>query len=139
MAHGILQNMIEKNKLVGQIEVGSAGTNPLMFGHPYHKSTIKVLAIHGIEFHGRSRTIDYDDLVYFDYILALDNSIKSDLLDLDIRKEFVQKIDCLLSYATKPPSVLDVPDPYYGTFENFEDCYTMIHDACTNLFQKIKK
>ena len=139
MAQGVFQKIVDDHGLTESYEISSAGTNPFMFGHHFHKNTLAILEQNGINLEGRSRTVDYDDLVFFDHILALDTSVQTDLLDLDIKKEFVHKIQCLMEYATNPPAVLDVPDPYYGGIEGFEHSYKLISDCCKNLFEKVNK
>ena len=48
------------------------------------------------------------------------------------------KIRRLLSFSRKYPN-LDVPDPYYGGNEGFEENLDMIHDAVQNLVREISQ
>ena len=53
-------------------------------------------------------------------------------------KEDVQKVRMILN-ETKPNSNLNVPDPYYGGNDGFENVYQMLDTACTIIADKIKE
>ena len=91
----------------------------------------------GIDISGqRSRQVSDRDFAEYDYILVMDGANHAHL----IRRAAAQhqeKIRRLLSFSRKYPN-LDVPDPYYGGADGFEENLDMIQDAVRHLVQEIE-
>ncbi len=90
----------------------------------------------GYDFTGiQSRQVQDSDFVEFDVILAADNSNFADLKAL-CPVEHQHKITLLLSFNDQ--AVQEVPDPYYGGDQGFEQVLDLIESACDGLLMQLR-
>lgn len=131
LAEGVFQDLIDTAGLTGEFTVDSAGTGPWHVGNPPDERSIAVAARHGIDISGqRARTVEAADFVTFDAILAMDgNNLKT--LTAMARQPSAE-IRLLLN---TPPR--DVPDPYFGGPEGFQDVFRLIHSGCETFLDSI--
>lgn len=128
LAHGIL-----KSKLGESFFVDSAGTISLHQGETPDIRSIETARKHGIEIgHYQSRSITQRDLEDFDLIFCMDRSNLSDVLKLAKNEEQISKISLIL------PQQQEVPDPYYGTLQDFEKVYFLLDEACQRVAKNLK-
>lgn len=136
MAEGMFRHAIKVAGLENQVQIDSAGTHSYHVGSPPDARAQQAILKRGIDISGqRSRLVTDRDLAEYDYILVMDGANHTNL----IRRASAahkSKIRRLLSYSKKYPN-LDVPDPYYGGTDGFEENLDMIHDAVQNLVREI--
>ena len=53
-------------------------------------------------------------------------------------RELRHKIQLFLDFATDPPRLREVPDPYYGAKQGFEEVLDLIEDAAQGLLSHIR-
>ena len=85
----------------------------------------------------RGRQFIVEDFDEFDYIFAMDNPNKNNILALSRNKEDKNKVELFLNLS-HPNKNLNVPDPYYGGEEGFEDVYQMLNFACDIFLNNLK-
>ncbi|MDW8426524.1 MAG: low molecular weight protein-tyrosine-phosphatase, partial [Meiothermus sp.] len=104
-------------------EVDSCGTGGWHEGEPADPRTERVLARYGAHFPHTARQIRPEDLERFEHIFVMD---RENLRALEQR--FPQ-------HRGKARLILElngggeVPDPYYGGLEQFEEVYQMLDEA----------
>ena len=131
LAEGILRSKISNHH-----EVESAGTISMHEGTKADHRSIKIAELHGIDIHThRARAICEEDFEIFDriYCMDLDNWENASSLAKD--EEQRQKLSLImnvLSHATR-----EVPDPYWGTIEDFEKVYQMLNKACEAIAKEL--
>ncbi len=76
-----------------------------------------------------------DDFVEFDLIYVMDRSNFSNVASLASTTEEVQKVKLLLEEVSL--GISEVPDPYYGGTDGFEDVYQIIDKACEAIAKKL--
>jgi len=129
LGEGIAQNIIDQNDLL--IEVDSAGTSDRYTGeHPCGYS-IKIAKQHDLDIsQQKSRPITKEDIVKFDYILAMDERTEQALMNFGFSN--VYKLGDFGDYKGA-----DVPDPYFfHSFEGVDKVFEMV-DTCVKDFFKI--
>lgn len=127
LAEGIMKEKLQSRGWSFQID--SAGTGAWHEGEPPDKRSIEVAARNGIDISGqRARPVIVDDFDHFDYIFAMDRSVHSTLLER-AASEHHHKIHLMLEFAGLGQA--DVPDPWYGNREDFEQVYSLLDEACT--------
>ena len=135
MAEAIFCDLIKKEQLNDKITVDSAGTGGWHIGNPPHPKTIAILKKHNISTEGLvAQQISKQDKDKIDYIIAMDEQNKQDLLQLfgeDDSIEFAKLMDFVDETAEK-----DVPDPYFTG--NFTYTYELISKGCHQLLQYLK-
>ena len=132
MAEAIFRQLVEQAGLSGSIQADSAGTGAYHVGEAPHSGTRRVLREHGIECAHRARMITRDDLVRFDYLIALD---RDNLYDLRaMARGTTARLGLLLDYASGL-AMRDVPDPYYSG--RFAEVYDLVEQGCRGLLEQI--
>ena len=137
-AEGIFKQKIKDRELENLFVVDSAGTGGWHVGNLADRRMREAALSRGIELTSRSRKIDHNDLYEFDHILVMDkdnlNAVKS--LIKDNTYPINSKIKLILSYSKK--SQLDeVPDPYYGGQNGFENVLDLLDDAIDELIDSL--
>ena len=137
-AEGIIKKKIKDRELENLFVVDSAGTGGWHVGNLADPRMREAALSRGIELTSRSRKIDHNDLYEFDHILVMDkdnlNAVKS--LIKDNTYPINSKIKLILSYSKK--SQLDeVPDPYYGGQNGFENVLDLLDDAIDELIDSL--
>lgn len=128
MAEGILKQKIKSKGL--NMEVDSAGTANYHIGQAPDKRMQAKAIEHGLNISSqRGRQFKVEDFDEFDYIFAMDNSNRQDILQLARNEDDRKKVTLFLNYDY-PHQNLDVPDPYYGEEQGFEDVYQLLDSAC---------
>lgn len=132
LAEGIL-----KSKTSSQdVYVDSAGTAGYHIGNNPDKRSIAVAKKYGIDISGqRCRKFNFNDFAQFDIIYAMDLSNYYDILALSNEKGHIDKVKLLLEEGSS--SVREVPDPYYGGTDGFEEVFKLINQACEMIAKKI--
>jgi len=130
LGEGIAQNIIDQNDLL--IEVDSAGTRSTRYTgeHPCEYS-ITIAKHHDLDIsRQKSRPVITQDIANFDYILAMDEHTRQDLINFGFSN--VYKLGDFGDYKGA-----DVPDPYFfPDFEGVDKVFEMI-DACVKDFFNI--
>ena len=117
--------------------VDSAGTGAWHAGEAPDKRSIAVARKYGLDISRQcARQFSKNDFEKFDYIFAMDETNYKDLLVLAETKTAREKVHLFLRYAgiNEP---LNVPDPWYGGPEDFEDVYHLLDIACTRVVSRL--
>jgi len=132
LAEGIL-----KSKTNSQVVfVDSAGTAGYHIGNNPDKRSVAVAKKYGIDISGqRCRKFSTIDFAQFDVIYAMDLSNYHDIIALTDDKNEIEKVKLLLEQGNA--SVSEVPDPYYGGADGFEEVYKLINQACNMIAEKL--
>lgn len=119
--------------------IDSAGTSGHHAGEKADSRMRYTAGAHGIDIQSRSRQLLRSDLMEFDYILAMDRSNQRNILALDRGVNPMRaKLHLMREFETDPDN-LDVPDPYYGGQDGFEEVYAMLKESTANLLKSIRQ
>jgi len=133
LAEGILRSKVSKN-----IKVDSAGTAAWHSGNLPDKRSIAVAKLHGIDLSDqRARQFLIEDFDYFDYIYVMDKSNYVNICKLAPNNKAIEKVELILN-ETHPEKNLEVPDPYYGGKDGFENVFQMLDEACEKIKNKLE-
>ena len=135
LAEGFLQSKISKTICV----VDSAGTANYHVGEAPDKRSIATAKKNGIDISNQKcRQIKRSDFETFDYIYVMDKNNYKNVIAIAPNKEAELKVQLILN-ELHPSMDLEVPDPYYGGIDGFEEVFKMLDDACNMIVQKINK
>lgn len=129
-----MKDLVEREGLAGQIEVDSAGTGAWHVGNPPDPRASAAAARRGIEMKGAARQVTISDFDDFDLIVAMDRSNHADLLALSGRDTL--KVRLLREIGGDDET--DVPDPYYGGDEGFEEVLDILERGCRALVKDLR-
>lgn len=122
----------------GRFEVDSAGTSGFHQGESPDYRTRKSAARHGLSMEGIcSRPFEPEDFDRFDVILAMDRSNRDVLLGMAQTDAHRAKIRLMLD-ELHPGAELEVPDPFHGGDEGFEQVYSLLDQACDALIERYR-
>ena len=136
-AEGVMRHLLVEEGLVEAVELDSAGTGDWHVGHaPDHRSA-GAAAGRGIELTGAARQVAPADFESFDLILAMDRSNHDDLLALAPHDDARERVRLLREYDPEAVAAgeFEVPDPYYGGDDGFEDVLDLVTRACEGLLE----
>jgi len=135
-AENIMNYLIEKGGLSDKIICDSAGTSSYHIGSPPDGRMAAAAKRKGILLQGKARQFERSDLEEFDLILAMDRSNLRDILYLDESGKYKDKVKLMCDFATHHQE-LEVPDPYYGGRDGFDQVIDLLLDACEGLLEYI--
>ncbi len=134
-AEGILKNLVEEASLADRFCIESAGTSAHFEGGPRDRRSEATANSRGISLEGRARLFRPEDFARFDYVLAMDERNRADLVALAERAEDRAKVALLLDFDPNS-SETSVPDPYRGE-RGFEDVFELCEAACRGLMAEL--
>lgn len=135
LAEGVFRRLAEQEGV--DVDIDSAGTGDWHLGHPPDKRSQAVAEKRGVDIaHLRARLVTPDDFRRFTHIVAMD---ASNLANLEAMrpKDGKAELSRLLDYAVEE-GVADVPDPYYGGPEGFDETYRLVEAGARGLLKHIR-
>ena len=128
MAEGALRARLASSPLAGRVQVDSAGTGGWHAGEPPDRRAIACARGHGVDIGGqRARQLTVADFERFDWILCADRANLRDALRLAPAARR-KRVALLLEWAGIP-EWSDVPDPYTGGPEDFQQVWRLVDSA----------
>jgi len=138
-AEGVFLHLLEQRGLQDQFVVDSAGTGGWHVGRPADRRMRAAAERRGIALPSRARQIAPADLQRFDRILTMDQdnlqAVQALARQLG-RREGLARIEPMTSYCQRFEAQ-EVPDPYYGGEEGFEQVLDLLEDACSGLLARL--
>ena len=135
LAEGIFRQRIEERNLADHFIVDSCGTAAYHIGETPDERSVANAEKNGVYYTHRGRQIKRHDFMSFDYILAMDASNFSDLSALQPSSPRAQLLMMLAFDSAQ--SAQDVPDPYYGGADGFQQVFDILDDAVNNLIDQL--
>jgi protein-tyrosine phosphatase len=136
-AEGVFMRLVEAQGLDSLIETDSAGTHSYHIGHAPDPRAQEAAARRGVALtHLRARRLAPRDFERYDYLLAMDEANREDMLEL-APPELAHKVHLFMDFALDRPE-REVPDPYYGSVRGFEYVLDLVEDAATGLLEHIR-
>jgi protein-tyrosine phosphatase len=131
-AEAVLRHLVRERGLEDEIEIDSAGTGGWHVGSAPDERATAAAGRRGIELTGSARRFDPErDFERFDLILAMDAENLRDLLAVAPDDEARAKLRMFR------PGDLDVPDPYYGGRDGFDEVLDLVDEAALELLQEL--
>lgn len=136
-AEGVMQHLINEQNLESYFEIDSSGTSAYHVGESANSKSQQTAQKHGITLHSRARKFETSDLEYFDLILAMDSENLSNIRRMDAHNNYSDKIGKLRDFDPRPEDG-NIPDPYYGGIDGFENVFQIVKRCCNNLLDELK-
>jgi protein-tyrosine phosphatase len=130
LAEAIFKQQVEEAGRSEQFHVESFGIGPWHIGEPPDPRAQQTARRHGLHLPGRARQFKPHDFERFDQVWALDSDVADFLRRLAPTAAARAKVRLLREHdpdaASATGDELDVPDPYYGGPEGFEQVYHIL-------------
>jgi low molecular weight protein-tyrosine phosphatase len=136
-AEGVFRYMVEQLKVEHEIVIDSAGTHAYHVGNQPDQRAQEAALRRNIDLSSqRARRVSSDDFTEFDFVIAMDESNKDDLLSI-CPSGYEQRVHLFLDFAECDES--EVPDPYYGQGRGFEIVLNLVEEASDGLLKHIRE
>jgi protein-tyrosine phosphatase len=134
-AEGVMRHLLAEEGLADAVELDSAGTGSWHVGHAPDERATGAARGRGIELGGAARQVDAADFEAFDLILAMDRANHDELHALAPDDDARERVRLLREYDAEAVAAgkLEVPDPYYGGADGFEEVLDLVTRACAGL------
>lgn len=136
LAEGILAAKVANNP---DWVVESAGTSNYHIGDRPDVRAVKTGKKYGIDISNQTaRQFHPSDFDVYDMIYVADRSVRDKLLSIASNEAHRNKIQLLLN-ELMPGSDAEIPDPYFGGDEGFENVFKLIDEAADAIVKKYNK
>jgi protein-tyrosine phosphatase len=138
LAEAVFKHKIAERNIAKFFEADSCGTSNYHIGDNPDPRTIANAKKNGVLMNHKGRQLSEDDLSYYDYILAMDESNHANIMRLRNASENAEKI--MLMRAFDPAGTgKEVPDPYYGTEMNFQEVFDILDRTVDHFINHLEK
>jgi protein-tyrosine phosphatase len=137
-AEGIFIHKVRERGLELYIYIDSAGTAAYHVGEPANSKSQFTANQYGVKLPSRARQFEYADFEEFDLILPMDSSNMYNLKSMDRKNRFGDKLFMMRDFDPHPEDG-NVPDPYYGGMQGFENVYQILDRSCESLLDQLEK
>lgn len=135
-AENIMNHLIQEAEFSNEIWCDSAGTSSYHIGSPPDRRMAVAAKARGIDLVGRARQFTRSDFEEFDLILAMDRDNYEEICALDRSGKYHHKVRLMCDFCTRH-NLKEVPDPYYGGPEGFNQVIDLLMDACEGLLNYV--
>lgn len=135
-AEGVFRQKVRQAGLEDRIEIDSAGTGDWHVGKAPDARTRAAALRRGYDLSSlRARQVSVADFSRYDLVLAMDNA---NLRDLKRLRGSTGKAELDLFLRRYELEIDEVPDPYYGGEDGFEQVLDLVERACDGLLTEVK-
>jgi protein-tyrosine phosphatase len=135
-----MRALVREAGLEDEFEIDSAGTGGWHAGDPPDRRATATARRRGIALEGAARQIRPDDFERWDLLLAADRENLAHLRAMAPNEESRSKVRLLREFDPDSDGApdLDVPDPYYGGPDGFEEVLDLVEAACRGLLAETR-
>jgi protein-tyrosine phosphatase len=135
-AEGVARGLAEKLGLAEAFEFDSAATHGYHVGDTPDPRTVAAAAQRGYDLaHLRARRVTEFDFIRFDHVIAMGRD-HLEWLQRACPPLYHDKLALLLEFSELVEQD-EVPDPYYGGAEGFEQVLDLVEEAAQELLRKL--
>lgn len=134
-----MRHLVAEAGLQDSIELDSAGTGAWHVGEPPDTRATAAARKRGIELSGQARRFEPSDFDDFDLVVAMDRSNRAALMRLAGDGPNLGKIRMLREFDPAAPPDAEVPDPYYGGRDGFDEVLEIVQRACRGLLADLSR
>ncbi|MBT3154844.1 low molecular weight phosphotyrosine protein phosphatase [Streptomyces sp. CHD11] len=138
MAGSVFRARVAAAGLGSPVEVDSAGTDGRHEGEGADPRAQTVLRANGYDAGHTARRFAPSWFARLDLVIALDAGHYTRLRRLAPAQRDADKVRRLRSYDPAAGDDLDVPDPYYGDIDGFDEVLEMVEAASTVLLEAVR-
>jgi protein-tyrosine phosphatase len=140
-AEGVMRGLLREMGLEDRVQIDSAGTGDWHLGAPPDARATDAAGRRGIALEGAARQVTAADFEDFDLLIAMDRKNLRELLALAPDEHAAEKIRLLREFdpATAGGEDLDVPDPFYGGDQGFEQVLDLVDAAARGLLDELRR
>lgn len=136
LAEAIFVHKIRNRGVAEGFEVDSCGTSNYNIGDGPDHRTLKNAHRNGVEINHVARQLRRTDLSYYDHILVMDSKNHEQVLSISDPAHH-GKVRMMRHFD--PEGMGDVPDPYWGTEDDFQEVFEILDRSVSGLVDHLLK
>ena len=136
MAEAIFNKKIDEAGLKMKIETDSCGTGAYHIGDNPDPRTIQTSLENEVPISHKARQLSVNDFYKFDHIIAMDRANLSDIMDLK-PADAISEIKLMRDFDPEKGGA-DVPDPYFGGRDGFQQVYNILDRSSGPLLDHVR-
>ena len=125
LAEAIFNHKVRERALTHLFDADSCGTANYHIGDQPDRRTVASAQRNGVAIYHHCRQLTGEDLIEYDYIMAMDQSNYRNILRLDTSKSNKEKVFMMRDFDPSGKG-LEVPDPYYGNASDFQAVFEIL-------------
>ncbi|OUR96301.1 hypothetical protein A9Q84_08055 [Halobacteriovorax marinus] len=138
VAEASFRKKVEERGLLDKVLIDSAGISAAHSGEFVDHRMVEHAKARGLDLSElRSRKFSEEDMLHFDYIVAMDKSNMKSIRSLDTNDDLENKLSIITQYCSRHSEV-EVPDPYIGEGEGFDKVLNILEDATEGFLNSIE-
>lgn len=138
LAENMFRHLAEERGISQGFQLDSAGTSAYHVGEAPDRRMRQVAAEHGFKYTGRARQFRREDLINHDLIIVMDKNNHRILTSMAEDQDQLNKIRMMREFDPQGDGDLDVPDPYYGGVEGFQETFQIVKRSCAGLLEVLE-
>lgn len=137
LADGYFRALVEGEGLADRFEIDSAGTGSWHVGEAPDARMRSTARKRGLDLSDiRARQVERRDLYAFDHVFVMDKTNLHDTLALDPEGDHGTRIRLFREFDPTPETY-QVPDPYTGGRQGFEDVYDIVERTSRAILDRL--
>jgi len=136
-AEGVMRQLVNQRGLASSLVIESAGTGGWHVGELPDERTRRAARARGYRLESHAQQFKASFFDRFDYVLAADADNLQQLRRMAPNQAAREKVSLLRDFDPASPKGSEVPDPYYGGADGFENVLDICEAACQGLLDHI--
>ncbi|QBI20245.1 low molecular weight phosphotyrosine protein phosphatase [Egibacter rhizosphaerae] len=136
-AQAAIEEALAEEGLDARVEVDSAGTSRYHEGEPPDSRMRRAAQEAGLHLHGKGRKVTREDLEHADLVLAMDRANLRDLQRM-APEDAQERIRLFREFDPQAPADAEVPDPYFGGPQGFEEVVELARRAARGVVAHVR-
>jgi protein-tyrosine phosphatase len=138
-AEGVFRKLAADAQLDNRLTIDSAGTGGWHAGELPDSRSRAAAKRRGYDLNHRARKFTADDLDRFDLILVMDRDNYDNVQRLARDRTHVPTIRLMRTFERGAAEGAEVPDPYSGETDGFEEVLDICERACAGLLEHVRE
>ncbi len=138
-AEGVMRNLLARARLSDRVHVESAGTGGWHVGEPADRRSVAHAKRRGIVLDRRAQQLTAKYFARFDLLVVADQQNLANVRRLAPNDEERAKVRLLRSFEPGAALGAEVPDPYTGGSDGFEEVLDICERACDGLLAHLRE
>jgi len=138
-AEAVFRHRVTQEGLADALVIDSAGTGSWHVGELPDRRSRETASQRGFELTGRARQVTKKDFSSFDYLIAMDRSNRKNLLSMAPDTASRSRVHLFRNFDARSGKDAEVPDPYYGGEDGFEDVFDICDAAALGLIAHLRE
>ena len=137
LAEGVFRDLVRKAGLAERFEIASSGTGDWHVGDGADRRMQATAQQYSIDLgEHQAQQFTAPDLAAYDHIFVMDKSNLHDVLFFDREDEHSGKVRLFREFDPEPGD-FQVPDPYFGGDQGFENVYQIVERTAKTLLGRL--